>query len=112
MATTDLLGTRVGAMSHGQRKRVSLLRTLLHDPPLLLLDEPDSGLDQEGLEALLRVVSADDRTVVMSTHNFENGLTMARRIIILDKGRAIMDFQKDGLDRSELEQRYGELVKM
>ncbi len=110
LAIADLLRMRVGALSHGQRKRVSLLRTLLHDPPLLLLDEPDSGLDQGGLEALLRVVSAGNRTVVMSTHNFENGLNMAHRVIILVRGRAIMDFQKDGLDKSQLERRYGELV--
>ncbi|MFQ5873978.1 MAG: ABC transporter ATP-binding protein [Dehalococcoidia bacterium] len=106
-----LLDKRVATLSHGQRKRVSLLRTLLHDPPLLLLDEPDSGLDPEAMEGLLQVVHRNGRTVVMSTHNFEHGFSMAQRIIVLKKGAPVMDFHKDSLDRSELEKRYAALIK-
>ena len=47
---TDLLKTRVDVLSHGQRKRVSMLRAVLHNPGILLLDEPDSGLDSAALQ--------------------------------------------------------------
>ena len=107
-----LLGTRVSSLSHGQRKRISILRALLHDPPLLLLDEPDSGLDPKAMEGLLQIIGRDGRTVVMSTHNFEQGLTMANRIVVLNHGTTIMDFQKDSMDRVALERRYATLVKV
>ncbi|MFQ5933798.1 MAG: ABC transporter ATP-binding protein [Dehalococcoidia bacterium] len=111
LSISHLLDTRGATLSHGQSKRVSLLRTLLHDPPLLLLDEPDSGMDPEAIEGLLQVIHRNGRTVVMSTHNLEHGLGMAQRIIVLKDGTPVMDFQRDSLDRSELEERYTALVK-
>lgn len=110
LGITDLLDTRVLALSHGQRKRVSLLRSLLHDPTLLLLDEPDSGLDPEAVERLLQFILRNGRTVVMSTHNFQHGLDMAQRIIGLSNGKPVMDLQRDSVNRSELENMYETLV--
>ncbi len=110
LGITDLMDTRVAALSHGQRKRVSLLRSLLHSPSLLLLDEPDSGLDPEAVEGLLQVVLRNGRTVVMSTHNFEHGLNMAQRIIGLKGGKTVMDLRRDSIGRSELESMYQRLV--
>ena len=106
----DLLKKRVAALSHGQRKRVSILRALLHDPPLLLLDEPDSGLDPEAVGGLLQAITRNGRTVVMSTHNFQHGLDMAQRVIVLKNGTPIMDFHTDSLDHAELERRYSTIV--
>ena len=111
LGISELLGTRVASLSHGQRKRVSILRSLLHDPPLLLLDEPDSGLDPEAVKALLEVVHRNGRTVVMSTHNFEHGLNMAQRIVVLKDGTPAMDFRTDSLDRADLERKYSTLVE-
>ena len=110
LGITDLMDTRVAVLSHGQRKRVSLLRSLLHSPSLLLLDEPDSGLDPEAVEGLLQVVLRNGRTVVMSTHNFEHGLNMAQRIIGLKGGKTVMDLRRDSIGRSELESMYQRLV--
>ncbi len=83
---------RVGTLSHGWKKRFSLARALLHDPPILLLDEPESGLDDQsiaGLGELVRAESVLRRTVVLTTHNFQRGLELADEVAILTKGRLV-----------------------
>jgi len=110
LAVKNLLPKKVGDLSHGQRKRISILRTLLHDPDLLLLDEPDSGLDEESLERLIEVMSGNGRTLIMSTHNLNNGLRMANRVILLDDGRIIMDRDQSAINQSELDRKYATLL--
>ena len=83
-------GSRVQALSHGMRQRLSLARALLHEPALVLLDEPYTGLDPSAA-ALLRGVLTElrdgHRTVVMVTHNLHEGLEMATRIAVQVAGR-------------------------
>ena len=92
MGVAARLHQRVGTLSHGMRKRIGIARALLHDPSILLMDEPESGLDQEAL-ALLEQVVADRkdpfRTVLMTTHNLERGLAMGHRMAILSEGRMV-----------------------
>jgi len=87
----DRAHLRVRALSRGQQQRLALARALLHDPPLLLLDEPDTGLDEEGLAVLGRVLSEEGRTVVMATHQAERGLAWADRVLVLRGGRLSED---------------------
>ena len=107
---TDLLGKRVDSLSHGQRKRVALLRAVLHDPGILLLDEPDSGLDKTALDLLFDFCKSQPRTIVMSTHNLDNGLAIADRAIFLKRGRVTMDSGIETLDREALDYRYQALA--
>ena len=89
LAITPRLHQRAGTLSHGMRKRLSIARALLHDPLVLLMDEPDSGLDQEALamlDAILSDPSRPFRTVLMTTHNLERGLALGRRLAILGNG--------------------------
>ncbi len=89
LAITPRLHQRVGTMSHGWRKRISIARALLHDPLLLLLDEPESGLDQSALDLLEGVIrdrSNKDRTIIMTTHNLERGLSFGDQVAILSRG--------------------------
>jgi len=85
------LGMERRTLSHGMQKRVSIARALLHDPVILLMDEPESGLDSEAVEMLehtLRPPSLDSlRTVVMTTHNLERGLALGDQVAILADGR-------------------------
>ena len=86
------LDQRVGTLSHGWKKRFSLARALIHDPPILLMDEPESGLDEQaltGLGEVLREESVLRRTVVLTTHNFERGLQFGDEVAILAKGRIV-----------------------
>ena len=67
----DRLNVRVDTMSHGLRKRVSIVRSILHDPYVLLLDEPDSGLDSKSvgmLENLIEDYSKAGKSVLITTH--------------------------------------------
>jgi heme ABC exporter ATP-binding subunit CcmA len=78
--------SRVAVLSRGQQQRLAIARALMPDPPLLLLDEPDTGLDQEGM-ALLDTLLRSDRTVVFSTHNRSWAATIASRAVELVQGR-------------------------
>ncbi len=86
----DRADLRVTAFSRGMRQRLALARTLLHDPSVVLLDEPFTGLDAHASgvlrEALTRLRDGR-RTVVMVTHNLTEGLRMADRVVIQVGGR-------------------------
>jgi heme ABC exporter ATP-binding subunit CcmA len=81
---------RVRTLSHGYQKRVALARALMHDPKLLLLDEPESGLDSGSVERLDRTIESyrsSGRTVVMTTHIVDHALEIADRAVVLNSGR-------------------------
>ncbi len=87
---TAKLDQRIGAMSHGMKKRFSIARALLHDPPILLMDEPESGLDHEGMSLLDAIITerSDSRhTVIMTTHNLERALDLGDALAVLAGGR-------------------------
>ena len=109
------LDQRVGTLSHGWKKRFSLARALLHDPPILLMDEPESGLDAQaltGLGDLLREESEPRRTVVLTTHNFERGIEFSDEVAILAKGRMVYRESTSGVgDSDTLRKTYGQLIK-
>lgn len=91
------LYSRVGTLSHGMQKRLSIARAILHHPVLLLLDEPETGLDQRAsalLQEMLAVLQGEQRTVIMTTHNLERGLRMGSRIAILSRGRIVYEEAK------------------
>ena len=85
---------RLGSLSRGQVQRLALARALLHSPPLLLLDEPGTGLDDQGnelLETLLCEHIEQAGAILFSTHQRECALKLADSIITLDRGRIIGD---------------------
>ena len=86
----DRAGFFVRQLSHGMRQRLALARTLLHDPDVVLLDEPYTGLDPSAAAVLRDVLSAlkdGRRTVLMVTHNLQQGLEMCTRAAIQVAGR-------------------------
>jgi heme exporter protein A len=86
--------TPVRELSRGYQQRVSLARAFLHDPLFLLLDEPFTGLDAastESLQDLLRRLQGQGKGVVFSTHDFELGAAIARRLVALEDGRIRYD---------------------
>jgi len=97
LATVGL--TAVGArpvrtLSRGMQQRLGLARATLHRPALLLLDEPDTGLDGEGRDGLARLVAdgrAQEQTVVLTTHDIAWGVALCDRAVILDGGRVVYD---------------------
>jgi heme exporter protein A len=79
----------VGQLSRGQQQRVTIARALLHDPPVLLLDEPETGLDVAATSLLEDLTTG--RTVVMTTHNLSTGLPLGTRAAILARGRLVYE---------------------
>ena len=90
---SDLGAKRIRAMSGGQRRRVSLAQALLGSPPVLILDEPTTGVDPEQRVTLRTVLAELARTsiVVLSTHQTEDVAALCERVIVLDRGRVRYD---------------------
>ncbi|HMC04716.1 MAG TPA: ABC transporter ATP-binding protein [Actinomycetota bacterium] len=89
----DLAGRLAGRLSKGQRQRVALAGAIVHDPDVILLDEPGEGLDPRqtvALRALLRDL-ATTSAVVFSTHLLAEAQVTCDRIVILDRGRVVAD---------------------
>ena len=104
-----LANERVGHLSRGQQQRVTIGRALLHNPPVLLLDEPDTGLDQAAFGLLQELATSDGRTVVLTTHNLAAGLRLGTRVAVLARGRVVHERANvslsDAVALSELLQR-------
>lgn len=101
----ELGRTRAEALSRGQRQRVALARALLHDPDILFLDEPFSGLDPSGaavLEIILRARRSPERIVVLVTHDLRRGLRLADRVVVLQRGRKVLDDERAECDAEAL----------
>jgi heme exporter protein A len=81
---------RVRTLSNGMQKRVAIARALLHRPRVLLLDEPETGLDQAGLnllDSIIKAIKAGGASVMLSTHAADRGLALADRVLVLSGGR-------------------------
>jgi heme exporter protein A len=96
---------RVRTLSHGFQKRVALARALMHDPQLLLLDEPESGLDSRSVEQLDRIIDnykSMGRTVVMTTHIVEHAMEIADRAVVLNHGKVGLNKTNPASNREEI----------
>lgn len=95
---------RAGSFSRGMKQRLSIIRSLLHRPAILLMDEPYTGLDQQAadaFEAVLRLLDTDMTTKIMVSHDTERAFEMSDRIIIMDKGRMVHDAMKAEIANAE-----------
>jgi ABC-2 type transport system ATP-binding protein len=91
---------RVGGYSLGMRQRLGLAGAMLTDPPVLLLDEPATGLDPEGIRwmrGFLREQAARGRTVLLSSHLLAEVAQTVDRVVVLHAGRLVADDDVDGL---------------
>lgn len=99
----------VRTYSRGMQQRLAIARAILHNPPILLLDEPDTGLDQSAatmLGDLLAAVGTSERTVLMTTHNLQRGLDLGSRILMLSKGKIAINALKDDVTIEQLSAYY------
>jgi ABC-2 type transport system ATP-binding protein len=93
------LGKEIGTLSHGYRQRVGLGQALIHDPQILILDEPTSDLDPNEKAEVLRYIKeiGKDRTILLSTHNLAEVEESCARAIIVSKGRVVADGPLDNI---------------
>jgi heme exporter protein A len=100
--------------SRGMKQRLSLARALLHEPRLLLLDEPYAGLDQHGSRLLTHLLSglkSEGRTVLLITHNWAEGLAVATRVAVMNRGQIVHQALRSEIDDDGFESFYFGLLE-
>ena len=96
------VGERGMSLSGGQRQSVAIARALLHDPDILILDEPSSNMDnaaEHNLKMRLQNAFGKDKTLILITHRFSM-LTLVDRLIIIDDGKILADGPRDQVLRA------------
>src|ERR1043165_3828764 len=104
----QVLGKDIDTLSHGYRQRVGLGQALVHDPPILILDEPTSDLDPNEKAEVIRYIKeiGKERTILLSTHNLAEVEAACPRAIIVAKGRVRADGPLDDIRTKSGRVRY------
>ena len=113
MRILDRADTPVRALSRGLKQRVSVARAIVHSPSVVLADEPFTGLDVAGaraLASLLIELRDSGAALILVTHNIEEGLGLATRAAIMDRGKLIRSGDRNEIEPSSFVREYQELV--
>ncbi len=110
---TPEAGKRIGQLSKGYRQRVGLAQALIHDPQVLILDEPTTGLDPNQLEFIRGVIrqAGKNKAVLLSTHIMQEVEAMCSRAIIINYGRIVADESLGGLNAKSLTEQFHKLTE-
>ena len=106
---TDYAFRRAGTFSRGLSQRLAICRAIVHDPPLVLLDEPFTGLDRRSADRLalrLRKLRDDGRSALLVTHDLRQVSELADAVVVLAGGRAVHRGEGDDLAPEVLERAY------
>ncbi len=104
----------VRTFSRGMLQRLAIARTLVHDPEILLLDEPYTGLDPGAsnmLDELLSALKDEGHTFFMTSHDLEKGYNLATRVAVIVKGEITLDRRKEEVSLEDLKDYYWEKVE-
>lgn len=104
----------VRTFSRGMVQRLAIARAILPDPVVMLLDEPYTGLDLQAadmLRSVLQELAASNRTVILTTHNLEQGLEMCDRAAILHRGKITWQGKRAALDLEGMKEIYREVTR-
>ena len=110
IGVSDKLHARTRTLSHGMQKRLSLARALIHDPSILIMDEPETGLDLEAIEILVDIVNNVRPSLIMTTHNVEFGFRLADQVGVISGGTIAYENMRNALEIEEFKKiltRYG-----
>ena len=101
-ALTEVTGRLLGHLSKGYRQRVGLAQALIHDPPVLILDEPTIGLDPRQIMDIQHLIKSfgAKRTVVLSTHILAQVLEVCEKVVIINEGRIVLEGVLEELTRT------------
>lgn len=103
----------VRSFSRGMLQRIAIARAIIHDPEILLFDEPHTGLDQHAIKLLNDVIlkmKANGSTIIMVTHDFHQAVQTCDRVIIFKNGRLIEDFNNVANNLEFVTAKYTEQV--
>ncbi len=105
---------RARTFSRGMQQRLSIARVLLHDPRIVLLDEPFTGLDLDASDRLaetLRRLRGGRRAVVMSTHDLDRGLALCDRALLIAHGQLVYVARRGEIDAAGFRERYNRITR-
>jgi ABC-2 type transport system ATP-binding protein len=90
---SSVIGKPIGKLSRGYRQRVGMAQVLLHEPDVLILDEPTAGLDPNQIHEVRETIRklGENKTILLSTHILQEVEAMANRVLFIDEGRMIYD---------------------
>lgn len=96
---SEVLTRKVGFLSKGYRQRVGLAQSMIHDPEILILDEPTTGLDPNQIVEIRDLIKSIgiEKTVILSTHILPEVQSTCNRVLIIDKGRIVADGEPEQL---------------
>ena len=96
---------KIGELSKGYRQRVGLAAALIHEPEVLILDEPTTGLDPNQLVEIRNLIknSGKNKTVMLSTHIMQEVEKICNRVIIINKGKIVADEELDSLKAKKID---------
>jgi ABC-2 type transport system ATP-binding protein len=113
-ALGSVIGKPIGKLSRGYRQRVGMAQVLLHEPDVLILDEPTAGLDPNQIHEVRETIRrlGKSKTILLSTHILQEVEAMAQRVLFIDEGRLVYDGPVSELTRGgkTLETRFRELT--
>ncbi len=111
----DVIGKPTGKLSKGYRQRVGMAQAILHDPDVLIMDEPTAGLDPNQVEHVreLLLELAETKTLLLSTHILREVKAVAQRVLFVSQGRLVFDgdVSELGADEDSMERRFHELTR-
>jgi len=109
-----VIGKPIGKLSKGYRQRVGMAQALLHDPEVLVLDEPTAGLDPNQIREVRKMIRelGQSKTILLSTHILQEVEAMCNRVIFINEGQVVFDGTPDELVRDErdLDNKFHELT--
>jgi ABC-2 type transport system ATP-binding protein len=109
-----VIGKPIGKLSKGYRQRVGMAQALLHDPDVLVLDEPTAGLDPNQIREVRKMIRelGQSKTILLSTHILQEVEAMCNRVIFINEGNVVFDGSPEDLVRNEhdLDKRFHDLT--
>ncbi len=113
-ALHSVIGKPIGKLSKGYRQRVGMAQALLHEPDVLILDEPTAGLDPNQIREVRQTIRrlGESKTILLSTHILQEVEAIATRVIFINEGRLVFDGTVSDLAREgkSLDDRFHELT--
>ena len=110
-----VIGKPIGKLSKGYRQRVGMAQALLHNPDVLILDEPTAGLDPNQIREVRKLIRelGETKTILLSTHILQEVEAMCNRVLFINEGRLVFDGTPHELaaDQADFDERFHELSR-
>ncbi|NOY29695.1 MAG: ATP-binding cassette domain-containing protein [Planctomycetes bacterium] len=110
----SVIGKPIGKLSKGYRQRVGMAQALLHDPDVLILDEPTAGLDPNQIRGVRKMIRelGQSKTILLSTHILQEVQAMCTRVLFINEGRLVFDGTPDelGKESAAMDEKFHEFT--